>query len=121
MKRAFLTSPDQRITEAEINAEFEEAHLRILGALFEIVSRGLRRLPGLIMKKLPRMAGFALWVTACEEALEWKLGTFINEFAQARQAIIVAALESEAIFEPLGKLAKQGFWEGKATELYNKL
>ena len=46
-----------------------------LGALLTAVSRGLKRLPETRVEKLPRMADFALWATACEGAL-WAEGAF---------------------------------------------
>ncbi len=45
------------------------------GALLNAVVEGLRRLPETRLPKLPRMADFALWATACETAL-WPAGTF---------------------------------------------
>ena len=43
----------------------------LLGAVVE----GIKRLPDTRLEKLPRMADFALWATACETAL-WPAGTF---------------------------------------------
>ena len=46
---------------------------QILGALFDAVSGALRELPSTKLSSLPRMADFALWVTASEKALGWQL------------------------------------------------
>src|SRR5262249_60754608 len=41
--------------------EFELARPRILGALLDAAAHGLRMLPHVRLKRLPRMADFALW------------------------------------------------------------
>jgi hypothetical protein len=55
--------------------EFEPARPRILGALLDALAEGLRELPRVRLVRLPRMADFALWATACETAL-WPAGSF---------------------------------------------
>jgi hypothetical protein len=75
----FLTlepiSEGDRRPEKELYAAFEKQRPYILGALLTAVSRGLKRLPETRLEKLPRMADFALWATACEGAL-WAEGAF---------------------------------------------
>jgi hypothetical protein len=66
---------ERRRPEAELWAAFEVERPRILGVLLDAVAHGLKRLPETRLEKLPRMADFALWATACEEAL-WPVGTF---------------------------------------------
>jgi hypothetical protein len=54
--------PEERCKpEAEILADFEAAHPRILGALLDVVAHGLRELPRAKLARLPRMADFTLW------------------------------------------------------------
>src|SRR5207248_6796976 len=65
---------DKRRTEAEYWAEFEKARPRILGALLDAVSVGLRTLPGLKVGALPRMSDFGEWAIACEAGLGLKPG-----------------------------------------------
>ena len=66
----FLTLPhlqeERRRAEKEIWRDFETAQPRILGALLDAASHGLRALPEVRLEQLPRMADFALWATACE-------------------------------------------------------
>lgn len=66
---------DRRRPDAELWAAFEAERPRILGVLLDAVAEGLRRLPDTRLPKLPRMADFALWASACETAL-WPTGTF---------------------------------------------
>jgi len=63
--------------EKELWEEFDKDRPYILGALLDAVSLGLRRLPEIRLEKLPRMADFAIWATACE-TMFWSSGTFIG-------------------------------------------
>jgi hypothetical protein len=53
----------------EIKNESPISLTRILGVLLDAVAKGLAELPRIKLDKLPRMADFALWATACETAL----------------------------------------------------
>jgi hypothetical protein len=68
---------ESRRPEAELWAAFEAERPRILGALLDAVVVGLRMLPETRLPKLPRMADFALWATACGTLL-WPAGTFCS-------------------------------------------
>ncbi len=74
---------ERRRPEAELWAAFEAERPGILGALLDAVVQGLRRLPETRLDKLPRMADFALWATACETAL-WPAGTFWSAYCGNR-------------------------------------
>src|SRR6516162_10653293 len=73
---------DKRRPESELWAAFNADRPRILGALLDAVAMGLRQLPEIRLERLPRMADFAIWATACETALRrrdgtsWEAGTF---------------------------------------------
>ena len=85
----FLTLPSiseaQRRPEKELWREFELARPRLLGALLDAASHGLRALPHVRLDRLPRMADFALWAAACETAL-WPSGTFARAYDANRRA-----------------------------------
>ena len=65
---------EQRRDEAQFWREFEEVRPRILGALLDAATAGVRNLPNVKLDQLPRMADFALWVNACEESIGMKPG-----------------------------------------------
>src|SRR5262249_8115362 len=69
----FLTLPPigeaQRRPEAELWRGFDIARPRILGALLDAAVHGLRAMGCVHVDRLPRMADFALWATACETTL----------------------------------------------------
>jgi hypothetical protein len=62
-------TPEIRRDEAQFWCEFSDRHPRILGALLEAAVAGLRNLSQVRLERPPRLADFALWVSACEEAL----------------------------------------------------
>jgi hypothetical protein len=88
---------DKRRTEAEFWSAFEAAQPRILGALLDAMSHGLRVLPSTKPARLPRMADFAQWIAACEGAL-WEPGTFAELYCVNRASGEIEVLNAD----PLG-------------------
>ena len=113
-----------RRTEAELRAEFEAARPRIFGALLDALSIGLRRMnePDVRLDSRPRMADFAQWAVACEPGFA-EPGAFMRAYtgnrAEAAQAVADASPVATAIRELMER--KGGYWEGRATELYDAL
>ena len=107
---------EMRRDEGRFWREFEEARPRILGALLDAVVTGLRKLPAVTLDQLPRMADFAIWVSACETALGLERAQALEAYrancAEARNL----ALEESPIYEPLREVARAGF-SGTSTEL----
>jgi hypothetical protein len=96
----FLTleniADDKRKAEAELLAEFDRAHPRILGALLDGIAHGLRQLPKIRLARTPRMADFALWASACETAF-WDAGTFIKAYGANREEAVVTVIEADLV------------------------
>ena len=117
----FLSLPyipeSERRPESTIWREFEIARPRILGALLEAASHGLRTLPTVRLKRLPRMADFALWATACEGAL-WPPGTFLRAYDENRRAAIEEVIEADPVAAKVREMmAERPTWTGSASEL----
>lgn len=115
-------SDKQRKTERDLNAVFEEAHPRLLGALLDVVASALERLPYVRQDKHPRMADFAEWVTAAESALGWESGAFMDVYTRNRAKAVAIAVEASPVVTAIVDLMEQyGRWHGTATELYAEL
>ena len=112
--------PEMRRDEAQFWREFEQARPRILGALLDAATAGLRNLPKVRLNQLPRMADFALWVSACEESLGMKPGEALSCVPVQPRRDAPMALESSPLFEPVAKLAQEGF-SGTVAELLTRL
>ena len=107
----------QRRPESELWREFEIARPRILGALLDAVVHGLRAMGRVHLDRLPRMADFAVWATACETAI-WPTGTFARAYAANRRAAIESIIEADPIATCVRAImANRPAWTGSASDL----
>jgi hypothetical protein len=110
-----------RRAEAELWAAFEAERPRILGALLDAVVEGLRRLPDTRLEKLPRMADFALWATACETAL-WPAGTFCSAYCGNRDEAVDDVIDADPVAATVrAMMTVRTVWTGTASELLGAL
>jgi hypothetical protein len=108
----------QRRTEAEVCKELEEARPRILGALLDAVSMGLRRRGSVHLDHLPRMADFAYWAEACGPAFEWKQGEFAQAMLDLRGKLDEQALSLWPVYPALQTLLERdGTFQGTVGQL----
>lgn len=118
-----------RITDAKRQSEqtfwksFERAHGRILGSLLTAVSAGLTRAPHVQLTELPRMADFAVWAVACEEALGFEAGSFMARYNEVRKDANELALDTSPLPPVLRTFVEGqgGEWQGSASELLDAL
>jgi hypothetical protein len=88
-----------------------------LGSLLDAVSLGLRKLPDIRLKQLPRMADFALWATACETAF-WPAGTFTRAYQENRRAAVEDLIEADPVAARVRAImANRATWTGSASDL----
>jgi hypothetical protein len=114
-------SDDRRRTENEIWCDFRAAHPAVLGALLDAVVHGLRELPKTKLKHKPRMADFALWVTACEGALCLPC-TFDEAYSKNRSDAIETVIDADPVADAVRTLMrKHPEWIGTATRLLKVL
>jgi hypothetical protein len=106
-----------RRSEAKLWCEFDIERPRILGALLDAVSYGLRAIGRVQLDALPRMADFALWATACEGA-QWPAGSFARAYAANRRAAIESIIEADPIATCVRTMmANRTLWTGSASDL----
>jgi hypothetical protein len=114
-------SDERRKLETELWVDFERKHPRILGALLDVVSHGLKTLADVVLDRKPRMADFAVWVTACEGAL-WEKGTFMAAYTGNTQEAVETVLEAEQVATILrAYMDTTPQFAGTATELLKAL
>jgi hypothetical protein len=110
-----------RRSEDELWAAFNAQRPHIMGALLDAVVEGLRRLPETRLEKLPRMADFALWASACETAL-WPKGTFWAAYCGNRDEAVEGVLDADPIAGTVRALmATRTVWTGTASDLLGAL
>ena len=108
---------ERRRPEAELWAAFDDERPRILGALLDAVVEGLKRLPETRLPKLPRMADFAMWATACETAI-WPAGTFWSAYCSNRDAAVEDVIEADPVAAAVRALmSARTEWKGTASNL----
>ena len=114
-------SDERRRPERELWTKFEAEQPRILGVLLDAVVKGLAMLPLTVLEKLPRMADFALWATACETAL-WPAGTFMSAYRRNHAEAVDEAVDADPIASAVrGLMLRQPEWAGTATVLLGAL
>jgi hypothetical protein len=114
-------SEERRRPEAELWAAFEAERPRILGVLLDAVVEGLKRLPETHLPKLPRMADFALWATACETVL-WPSGTFWSAYCGNRDEAVESVIDADPIAAAVRAfMVTRAEWTGTASELLGAL
>jgi hypothetical protein len=128
--------PWARLAEAELERRFTAARPRIMGALFDALSGGLKLLPSLRLPQLPRMADFALLGEAVWQGLGQPAGTIISalegnredadEVVLAEAPIVVPLLEmmrhaAVQADETLGETVEVRQWSGEARDLLDRL
>ena len=112
---------ERRRPEAELWAAFEAERPRILGVLLDAVVEGLKRLPNIHLPRLPRMADFALWATACETAL-WPDGTFWSAYCGNRDEAVEGVIEADPIAAAVrAVMGTRTVWTGNASDLLGAL
>jgi len=117
-------------------ANFEKDRPAIFGALLDMMVYGLRALPSVNPRQLPRMADFATWAIACEGA-KWPEGAFEEAYRINRAEVVdtvvnadpVALTVQELMARTLRTMRTQisqdgvacGEWKGTASDLLREL
>lgn len=113
---------ERKRTEREFYREFETVRPLMLGALLDSVSAALGNLNEVRLEEVPRMADFAAWVTAAEEALPWKPGSFLGAYTSNRAEANALSVGADPLAAAVQKLMLgREEWTGTATELYTAL
>jgi len=134
-RTVLLTLPeipkDERLPEGKFWRRFEVARPRILGVLVDALSAALRDVESIQPDELPRMADFATWSAAAEEALGFAPDTFAEAYQdnsnEANSIVLdaspVAVRVQQFLESPSRETNKAGHprWEGTASELWDSI
>lgn len=113
---------ETRGKEAELTETFEALKPQLLGALLSAVSQGLAKLPTVKPDRLPRMADFACWAIAVEEALGFEAGSFMEAYGDNRATAHETALEASPVGQAILQFMEyHDDWQGSATDLLVEL
>ena len=77
----------------------------------------MRTVSSVELRRMPRMADFAVWATACETAL-WPRGAFARAYTANRKAAIESIINADPIAAFVRELmSSRSFWTGSAADL----
>lgn len=114
-----VLSDGDRLAEAELWRRYDAAAPAILGALLDGVVSALARERTIVIDALPRMADWAIWVTAAEPALGWPEHSILGAYRRMRGGVIEATLDGDPLAVAVRGLARP--WTGTAAELLARL
>jgi hypothetical protein len=103
----------ERRTESEINSAIDTARPAILGALLAAVANGLRRLQATKLDRMPRMADFAVWATACGDGTLWPERGFMAAHDSNRANAVDDAIEGDPVANAIRGLMDAERAEGR--------
>jgi hypothetical protein len=113
---------ERRKPESELWRQFDRVAPGIIGLLLDAVVLALRNVETVELDRLPRMADFARWIIAAEDAVPWQSGEFIRAYADVRDSSHELAIEANPIGPVLLDFARAvGSWEGSASDLLHVL
>jgi hypothetical protein len=113
---------EKRKDEESFWKDFGAARPKLFGALLSVVGEVLRIVPSIQLASKPRMADFARWGVAVEEALEWPEGSFLRAYERSRRNASRTVADSDNVAVAIRKLVEsQGAFKGSATHLLERL
>ena len=87
--------------------------------MLDAIAGGLRELPSVDLKELPRMADFAEWGEATSRGLGWGTETFLSTYNDNRKEATEMLLDDSPVATVLLALARKGInWSGTPLKLY---
>ena len=115
--------PDKkRRPESEIMDAWKCEIPRILGALCDAVSTALNNFDKVKLEAFPRMADFARFIVAAEQALPWENGMFLKAYENNRAELIDIAIEVDPVgTSVLEFIKKHNEWRGTHSDLLDTL
>jgi len=113
---------DRRRPEKQLWREFEEARPRLLGAIFDALSRAMALLDSVHLPELPRMADFAVWGCAIAEAIGYPQADFLAAYGGNQQVRNDEALQASPVaVMVLALMEDREEWKGTASQLLTEL
>lgn len=110
----------KRMTDDELHEKFATARPRLLGAMFDLLSKAMAIYPKITRNEWPRMGAFAKWGYAVCEALggESSGEAFMEAYSKVEEAQHREALYANPLAEVIEwVMAKMDVWMGTAGDL----
>ena len=113
--------PHSAKTEDELWDRFESEQAAILGAVFDLVSGGMRLYPKVKLDPIPRMASATTWIEACLRAGGFAENAFVTAHQRMETDQTLDALDEWPVIAPLTGKLSEGAFEGSLEVLLTDL
>ena len=113
---------NERKTAKQVWGSFNADRAAIVGGLLDACTTAIRRVDSVAFDTLPRMADFAVWAAAAEQAFPTPPDTFRTAYAGNRERTTREAAERDPVaMAVLDMLNERNQWTGKVSELQSVL
>ena len=113
------------VTESKLWKEVEERSPAIMAGLCDALSSALANECSIHLERKPRMADFAVWISAAEPKAPWERGAFMRAYDAMRGRAIEEGIDASPVgsvlVEYLRDLSPVTSWSLTATHLYQTL
>ena len=107
---------ENRITERELMAAFQQNYAAILGGILNLLSTAIRNVDSVSLTSQPRMADFAVWAAAAN------IEGFLDAYSQNQNAITVTGVQASPVGSAVIFLMEdEAEWNGTMAELHKEL
>lgn len=112
----------QRRDLKTLEFDLEAVAPAIMGGICDTLAFGLQVMQdGLKLENLPRLADFALWVSACEMNLGFPVRSFITAYESNRSISVLNAVEQNPLASAIERLSERERFHGSFSELLHEL
>jgi hypothetical protein len=115
--------PDgERKTEEEMWERFEAEHPKLLGALFDVLSKAIALKPSLKLSRRPRLADWGEYAAAVYEVMGWGAETFLKDWDEVVKVQNQATLDGSPVAQTIIKfMEEKEEYTAASSELHSKL
>jgi hypothetical protein len=115
--------PDrERKTEEELWERFEAEHPKLLGALFDVLSRAIALKPYIELSRRPRLADWGEYAAAVYEIMGWEAEKFLEDWDEVVKVQNQATLDGSPVAQAIIRfMDDKEEYTGSSSELHGKL
>jgi hypothetical protein len=115
--------PDaERKTEEDLWERFEEEHSKLLGVLFDILSKAIALKPSIKLSRRPRLADWVEYAATVYEVLGWGAETFLMDWDDVVRTQNQATLDGSPVAQAIIKFMEdKEEYNATSSEMHSKL
>jgi hypothetical protein len=115
-------SDGERKTEEDLWERFEEEHSKLLGVLFDILSKAIALKPSIKLSRRPRLADWGEYAAAVYEILGWGSETFLRDWDEVVRTQNQATLDGSPVAQTIIKfMENKEEYTATSSEMHSKL